>query len=166
MGGTEEWRQVGWAPEYAVSEFGRIMRLVTTPGTRACKVLKPYVTEKGYSRCVLRIGGASITVRIHRLVCEAFHGPAPEGCTVVRHLDGDPQNNRASNLAWGTPAENTADMYRHGRAVEPPGAAERRSQTHCVHGHEFTPENTYVHAGKRHCRACGREKSRRWRRAA
>jgi 5-methylcytosine-specific restriction endonuclease McrA len=27
-------------------------------------------------------------------------------------------------------------------------------QTHCGSGHEFTPENTYVHQGKRGCREC------------
>jgi len=32
-----------------------------------------------------------------------------------------------------------------------PGNARK---THCAHGHEFTPENTWVHHGKRHCRTC------------
>lgn len=27
-------------------------------------------------------------------------------------------------------------------------------KTHCVHGHEFTPENTYVISGKRRCKTC------------
>jgi hypothetical protein len=30
-------------------------------------------------------------------------------------------------------------------------------KTHCVHGHEFTPENTYItSAGHRRCQACHR----------
>lgn len=37
-------------------------------------------------------------------------------------------------------------------------ARTRRSgipKTHCVHGHEFTPENTYAKYGRRYCRTCG-----------
>lgn len=35
-------------------------------------------------------------------------------------------------------------------------AARQRSKTHCKHGHELTPENTYINpsSGKRHCRKC------------
>lgn len=35
-------------------------------------------------------------------------------------------------------------------------ARNRRDSTasHCQRGHEWTAENTYVHSGKRHCRAC------------
>lgn len=42
------------------------------------------------------------------------------------------------------------------------GAA-RREQTHCIHGHEFTPANTYIRRnGKRLCRQCRREYMRGW----
>lgn len=54
--------------------------------------------------------------RVHRLVCAAFHG-IPEGAAdlLVRHLDGNPGNNRPENLAWGTDADNHSDAKRHGR---------------------------------------------------
>lgn len=36
-----------------------------------------------------------------------------------------------------------------------------RQKTHCVHDHEFTPENTYIKKnGCRSCRACNREAAR------
>jgi hypothetical protein len=35
-----------------------------------------------------------------------------------RHLDGIPDNNHLSNLAWGTPAENYNDRRHHGTASE------------------------------------------------
>ena len=45
-------------------------------------------------------------MKIHRLVCEAFHGPAPFSRAVVIHLDEDALNNRPENLRWGTQKEN------------------------------------------------------------
>jgi hypothetical protein len=41
-----------------------------------------------------------------------------------RHLDGDPSNNRPSNLAWGTCKENGEDRIRHGTS----GKGERHGQ--------------------------------------
>lgn len=53
--------------------------------------------------------------------------------------------------------------------LEPVTAAEnmrrgaRANQTHCTHGHEFTPENTYIDkAGWRRCRACNRANALRY----
>lgn len=48
------------------------------------------------------------TYKVHRLVCEAFHGPAPFEGAVVMHKDEDGGNNRHTNLAWGTQKENLA----------------------------------------------------------
>lgn len=45
-------------------------------------------------------------MKVHRLVCEAFHGPPPFERAVVIHLDEDATNNRADNLKWGTQKEN------------------------------------------------------------
>ena len=44
--------------------------------------------------------------KMHRLICEAFHGPQPEGKPVVIHIDEDATNNRPENLRWGTQKEN------------------------------------------------------------
>lgn len=44
--------------------------------------------------------------KIHRLVCTAFHGEAPEGKSVVIHLNENALDNRPSNLRWGTQKEN------------------------------------------------------------
>jgi hypothetical protein len=45
-------------------------------------------------------------VKVHRAVCEAFHGPAPDGMPYVLHIDEDAHNNRPENLKWGTQKEN------------------------------------------------------------
>ncbi len=44
--------------------------------------------------------------KIHRLVCEAFHGPAPFEGAVVIHLNENALDNRPVNLKWGTQKEN------------------------------------------------------------
>ena len=42
-------------------------------------------------------------------------------------------------------------------------AAKMARRTHCIRGHEFTPENTYVSPeGWRHCRECHNAKMRRY----
>jgi len=45
-------------------------------------------------------------MKVHRLVCEAFHGPPPFEKSVVIHLDENGLNNRPENLKWGTQKEN------------------------------------------------------------
>lgn len=45
-------------------------------------------------------------MKIHQLVCEAFHGPKPFPEAVVIHLDENALNNRPENLKWGTQKEN------------------------------------------------------------
>lgn len=45
-------------------------------------------------------------MKVHRLVCEAFHGPAPFPRAVVIHLNEDALDNRPENLRWGTQKEN------------------------------------------------------------
>ena len=45
-------------------------------------------------------------VKVHRMVCEAFHGPAPAGKPYVLHIDENAHNNRPENLKWGTQKEN------------------------------------------------------------
>ena len=45
-------------------------------------------------------------VKIHRAVCEAFHGAAPFPRAVVIHINENALDNRPENLRWGTQKEN------------------------------------------------------------
>lgn len=56
---------------------------------------------------------ANKSVFVQWLVCCAFHGPPGEGMKAL-HWNDKPLDNRATNLRWGTRAENYADAVRNG----------------------------------------------------
>lgn len=69
----------------------------------------------GYMQISLRTApNVFLKTKVHLIVLAAFVGQCPEGME-CRHLDGDPTNNRLSNLRWGTPEENTLDRIKHGK---------------------------------------------------
>ena len=86
-------------------------------------------------------------------------------------LDADPDDNgldvlhrcgnagciNTEHLYWGDDRQNTVDAIRHGTHS---AGAINASKTHCVNGHEFTPENTKLDRSgtsiKRQCRECRR----------
>lgn len=104
-------------PAYSVTRDGSIFtRYRPGRGGRIgyeWRRLSPALNKDGYQIVQLRHDGELRYARVARLVCEAFHGPAPEGHE-VRHLDGSRTNDAASDLAWGTSAENKADAFDHG----------------------------------------------------
>lgn len=157
---TETWRPVvGYEGSYEVSSHGRIRRLARTvirkngiPMRIQSKMRTLSTDRSGYQIVSLPVGSKSRRKYVHHIVLDAFVGLRPPH-TECRHLDGNPQNNRLENLAWGTASENAHDRVRHGTHYW-------AANTHCKRGHEFTPENTYeevVADGRRkarHCRAC------------
>ena len=103
---TEEWRSVDGFALYFISSLGRLKG-------RWGNLAHLYPTPKGYLAFNLHKGGERHSRSIHVLVAEAFIGPRPDGCE-VSHLDGSKPNNRATNLAYKTPAENATDKISHG----------------------------------------------------
>lgn len=103
-------------------------------GDNACWLWTAF-TQKGYGRFE--------GVVAHRVAYELLVGPIPDGLQ-LDHLCRVRQCVNPAHLEPVTNAENAR------RAAV--------ARTHCVHGHEFTPENTSLNRrGARVCRTCTRE---------
>jgi hypothetical protein len=106
----EVWRDVPSVPGILVSSEGRVMHLphrepMPKGGVRTYGGQPTFgIWNKADARFITNIDGK--TYKVHRLVAEAFHGPAPFEGAVVMHVDENAANNRASNLCWGTQKEN------------------------------------------------------------
>ncbi len=126
-----------------------------------CWLWQRYVDRQGYGMTSSRTHRYA-----HRMVYAQMVGPIPEG----RHLDHlchtmdagceggvSCKHRRCVNPAHlepVTPKENTRRSHSF--------IADRAAQTHCIHGHEFTPENTYIRRnGCRICKECRRINLRR-----
>lgn len=107
-------------PQHAVTETGRVFSWAKTTRHRLGKIreLAQSAHETGYRYVRFQYQGKYRYFTVHRLVAELFLPPPREGQTLVRHLNGDPADNRAENLAWGTQKENMADCIRHGRTLK------------------------------------------------
>ncbi len=116
----------GWEDLYHVSNLGRVKvlprstpcrnRWGDTVQHRPARIMKQTPTgPSGYFTVgLVGRGRKSKRVLVHRLVCEAFHGPCPQDKSHCAHWDGNPSNNRAENLRWATVKENSEDARRHG----------------------------------------------------
>lgn len=153
---NEAWKSItGFEGHYEVSDRGQIRSLdrYVRRGTgmlwSAGRVLVSTPNDSGHHLVILYRDSERTRPQVHRVVAKAFLGEGAPG-EMVCHKNGDPDDNRAANLYWGTMSDNMRDSVRHGTH----GMAKK---THCIRGHEFTPENTYLNPGTekpRHCRAC------------
>lgn len=127
----EIWKPVHVRPFseiYEVSNLGRLKRKARTihqkskTGEMCYRNLKEVIFKTSpsflngkpsYSTVRLSHLNKKFTIRIHQLVCIAFKGFPKDG-QCVRHLNGNPHDNRAENLAWGTVQENSQDKKLHG----------------------------------------------------
>lgn len=110
----ETWRPVTTADSlYSVSNMGRIRRDVATNRAKAGRILKtPLIDGYAYVNLFDKAGKCRMC-RVHRLVMEAFVGPARG--RQVNHKDFDKANNRLSNLEYVTAKGNIRHALRGGR---------------------------------------------------
>ena len=160
MESTEMWRPIpGYEGHYEVSNHGRV-RSIDYIDPRGVfwrgRILKQAVQKiGGYPYVGLRKDGKVHTKRVHALVALAFIGPRPERMEVC-HGNGNPADNRLSNLRYDTRSANSIDRTRHGRNKD-------AIKTHCPRGHRYVEPNLQpadLRVGRRSCRACNRELNR------
>lgn len=102
----EIWKPiVGYEGYYEVSSLGRVKSLIWSKPI----IIKTWISNRG--RVMLRLKGKRFYV--HRLVLYSFSGPCPHGMECA-HLDGNPKNNKLTNLKWCTISENREHMKIHG----------------------------------------------------
>jgi len=112
----EVWKPVPSLPGYVASSWGRI-KLPEKTTTTPMGGLRTYKTKPRYGDVMSAKKGARHKyrslktkdhghIKVHRVICEAFHGPPPSKKSVVIHLDENALNNRPENLKWGTQKEN------------------------------------------------------------
>lgn len=121
---------------YKVSDDGRVYSMYSN------RLLKPSTLSSGHIRVVVDRSHRTV----HALMAEAFIGPRAEG-QEVRHLNGNPSDNRIDNLVYGSKSDNAYDSIDHGTHFN-------AGKTHCKRGHPFDAANTIRTAGGRQCRKC------------
>lgn len=113
-------------------------------------------TAKGYGRCNESVNGKRVQLA-HRYSYILFKGFIPQN----KHLDHLCRNHGCVNPDHLEPVTNYENMMR-GNA----SASINAKKTHCIHGHEFTDENTITRMRRgrltRECRQCGRDRTIRW----
>lgn len=87
--------------QYLVRDNGAICRLPKV-GCRPSKNVWSFGTKNPDNGYMIFTGN----IRVHQVVCTAFHGPEPQPHMVVDHIDTNRCNNRPENLRWLTRLEN------------------------------------------------------------
>lgn len=119
---TEIWQTIGAAPAYEVSSLGRVRRGVRCINYPAGRQIKLSQRKDGYVQVHLMADGRRTTFLVHRLVCDAFHGPAPSPAHEAAHRNGSRAENVRGNIRWATPTENCADKKLHGTTPDHRGS--------------------------------------------
>ena len=79
------------------------------------RILAVHFSAKGYPRVSVYRNGYCTSKPVHVLVALAHLPPPETHQTLVRHLNGDKNDSRVANLAWGTVQENALDTIHHNR---------------------------------------------------
>lgn len=107
-------------------------------------------------------GGRLRSSLAHRVSYLLHVGDIPDGLWVLHRCDNPPCI-RGKHLFLGTHQDNMRDAIAKGRFKNPLNGIMNGAKTHCLHGHEFTIENTRIGTQKgggicRQCRTCNHER--------
>lgn len=139
--------RTGRPPKPAVDRFTAKMQ----PVESGCIEWTGRIDRYGYGQFLPEGGRKANNMGAHRWAYQHFVGPIPEGFQ-VDHLCRNRKCVNPEHLEAVTPRENVM------RSPLAP-ASLNAQKTHCLRGHEFTPDNTQVASnGGRRCVTCRRER--------
>lgn len=98
-------------PHYYAGNDGSVYRQKKT----GYRPVKPWHDKDTYANIVVSRNGKKSRQFSHRLVALGFFGKPKKRQILLRHLDGNRQNNVPKNLKWGTYKENWADRRKHAK---------------------------------------------------
>lgn len=152
----EEWRSINSAVGrpiksfYQVSNMGRVKTIKhdttwkngSKISTKAVPemILSQTTGERGYKTVwIAAQEKPDITAQVHRLIADAFcENDDPVNKVQVNHIDGNPSNNKASNLEWITPQLNTQHAIETGLKKSGKGRKLRYPVLHLETGKIYT----------------------------
>lgn len=118
----EIWKPILGYKDYFVSNMGRIKHYVKTYD--AYCLLTP---QKNVLNGYYYVGISGKNLALHRIVAHSFVDGETQDNNTVNHIDGNKDNNKASNLEWMSQSSNNIHSYRElGRKVINVGKANRK----------------------------------------
>lgn len=126
-----------------------------------CWIFTGAVNSRGYG-CIA-VDGDGTTRLARRASYELLVGPIPDGLT-IDHLCTVKRCCNPKHLEPVTSAENNRRAREMGLTPFPPHAARNAVKTHCLNGHPFSGDNTFIDKnGWRVCVVCRRARDRKLR---
>jgi hypothetical protein len=114
----ETWVDIeGYEELYSISTLGRVKSLERYRQNHGrlqkveSKIKSTRKDKQGYVLLDLYKDNKPKTVRVHRIVAEAFI-PNPNNKETVNHIDGDKSNNNINNLEWASAKEQNEHFYK------------------------------------------------------
>lgn len=110
---SEIWKDIeGYEGLYQISDLGRVRSIRKVVIGKAL-ILKYGWTTGGYLTVSLCKHNIKKTIRVHRLVAEAFI-PNPNNYKEINHINCNKKDNRKENLEWCSSSMNKKHAYQNG----------------------------------------------------
>ncbi len=137
----EIWKEIeGYNSKYQISNFGVIKNILRN------RIVKQSPDSRGYLKCGLN----GKTFRVHKLVAKIFV-ENPNKKPYVNHINRVQTDNRASNLEWVTPMENSCHASRLRNTSSPYVGVSIRKRGNMVYHRAYIRVNgKSIHLGHYH----------------